>query len=99
MLQVVAALRADAPAQAFNVGDPTGEIAMLDLARRCAAATGLDPAEAVTAGAGSGGALARAVPDVDRVLAHARPALPPFTALDDGLVALAAWVGWLTDRA
>jgi UDP-glucuronate decarboxylase len=99
LLQVVAALRSDAPAQAFNVGDPTGEISMLELARRCAAAAGLAPVEAVRPGTGSGGALARAVPDVTRVRAHARPALPPFTPLDEGLAALAAWVGWLADRA
>jgi UDP-glucuronate decarboxylase len=99
LLQVIAALRPAAPVQAFNVGDPGGEISMLELARRCAAAAGLDPDAAVHPGDGSGGALARAVPDVARVLAHARPALPPFTPLDEGLAALAAWVGWLADRA
>jgi nucleoside-diphosphate-sugar epimerase len=98
LLQVIACLRPGAAAQAFNIGNPSAEITMLDLARSCAAAAGIDP-QAVSAGAASGGALARAVPDVARVLRHARPALPEPTPLEDGLATLRAWVSWLRDDA
>jgi nucleoside-diphosphate-sugar epimerase len=99
LLQVIACLRPGAPTQAFNIGDPTSEIGMLDLARRCAVAAGID-AGAVTAGpAGPGGAIARAVPQVDRVLRHASPALPAFTPLDEGLPTLRDWIGWLRHHA
>jgi dTDP-glucose 4,6-dehydratase/UDP-glucuronate decarboxylase len=93
LLQVIACLRPGAPAQAFNIGNPAGEVTMLELARRCAAVAGADP-DAVRAGTAGGGALARAVPDVDRVLRHAGPGLPAPTTLDDGLATLRAWVGW-----
>ncbi len=100
LLQVIACLppAPGATAQAFNIGNPSAEITMLDLARACAAAAGIEP-QAVRAGASSGGALARAVPDVDRVRRHARPALPSPTPLEDGLAALRAWVSWLRDDA
>lgn len=92
LLQVAACLMPGAGA--CNVGDPTGEIDVLELARRSAAAAGADP-EAVTAAATApASGLARAVPDVGRALAHARVALPEFAALDDGLAALCAWLRW-----
>jgi UDP-glucuronate decarboxylase len=98
LLQVIACLRPSAATQAFNIGNPSAEITMLDLARSCAAAVGVDP-RTVRAGGALGGALARAVPDVDRVLRHARPALPSPTPLDDGLAMLRTWVRWLRDDA
>ena len=99
LLQVVACLAPGNGAAACNVGDPSGEIDMLALARRSAVAAGADPDAVSVAPAASSAGLARAVPDVGRVLARARPPLPPFTALDDGLAALCAWVTWSARHA
>ena len=90
LLQIVAALAPppEARARAFNVGDPTQELTMLDLARRVSDAVTVGPPPPA-------GVPVRAQPDVRAIQRHATPALPPFTPLDDGLATLDAWLGWL----
>ncbi|HMJ33091.1 MAG TPA: NAD(P)-dependent oxidoreductase [Baekduia sp.] len=94
LLQVVACLSPATETRAYNIGDPTKELTMGELARRCAAVAGLD-AEAVGMAAEPANAgLARAVPDVSAVMALTARAPAPFTPLDDGLRALRSWVQW-----
>lgn len=92
--QVVAALGNTAPCVAFNIGNPTAEITMLDLARRCAAACGR-PETAVTYNpdARAEGML-RCVPDVTAIQRLSGGAAP-FTPLAAGLDTLAQWCDFL----
>jgi UDP-glucuronate decarboxylase len=93
LLQVIDCLAPAAAPRAFNIGDPTEELTMLELARASAACAGL-PESAVGFDPNvQGGGLARCVPDVRRVTAltgseHA------FTPLVHGLPVLRDWVEW-----
>jgi len=92
--QIVASLGNPAARSAFNVGNPSEEISMLNLARACAAACQL-PADAVhydrearTEG------LSRCSPNVDAVFRHG--GMPPaFTPLASGLPTLIEWYEFL----
>ena len=88
--QIAATLGNPAPAAAFNVGNPSEEISILDLARACAAACELPPdavhydREARSVG------LSRCAPNVDAALRQSgMPAA--FTPLDSGLRTLIEW--------
>jgi dTDP-glucose 4,6-dehydratase/UDP-glucuronate decarboxylase len=97
MRQIAATLGHTAKAAAFNIGNGTEEISVLDLARQCAAACGL-PAEAVTfnpAAASTG--LQRCVPDVAAIRAQTSSSRP-FTSLSDGLATLVEWRDFLAKR-
>jgi len=101
MLQIAACLAPDPrrPVRAYNIGDPTGETSMADLARRCAAAAGLDD-DAVELGGAQDGAPARAVPDVRAVLQLAGGGwMPAFSAPDAALAELIDWLQWTAVRA
>ena len=95
LLQLISCLPGPAQgSRAFNLGDPSVELTMLDLARRCAATAGL-PASAVSCDpAARTGGLRRCVPDVNAVVRRARPPLPAMLPLDAGLTVLREWVNW-----
>ncbi len=95
LLQLTACLdRTGVAAGPVNIGNPSSELSILELARRCAEQAGL-PADRVTAApSGTGGGIVRSVPDIERVRARAHGSLPPLVGLSDGLALLREWVGW-----
>jgi nucleoside-diphosphate-sugar epimerase len=83
---------------AFNIGNSTEEISILDLARKCAAVCGLpDTAVSYDPLAGAPG-LQRCVPEVGAVLKLA-PGPARFTPLADGLPTLVDWLNFLKSDA
>jgi nucleoside-diphosphate-sugar epimerase len=93
MIQLAATLGHSAKTAAFNIGNATEEISMLELARRCAAAAGSPEKVAFDPQARAGG-LQRCAPDVSAVLALLAPP-PAFTPLDVGLATLVEWNDFL----
>ncbi len=92
--QIVAALGHTAPCAAFNIGNPTEEITILELARRCAATCGVpDTAVTYNPDARAEGML-RCLPDVTAIQRISGEAAP-FTPLADGLGTLAEWCDFL----
>ncbi len=97
MRQITATLGDTAKTSAFNIGNGTEEISMLDLARRCAVACGL-PLEAVVCNpAAPNSGLLRCMPEVSAILART-PSPHSFTSLDDGLATLVEWHDFLSQR-
>ncbi|HMO64843.1 MAG TPA: hypothetical protein PKE47_06425, partial [Verrucomicrobiota bacterium] len=82
---------------AWNIGNPTQEVTMLGLARRCAAAAGLPPDAVRWNPAARAGGMLRSVPDVRRVQALAGEVA--FTPLDRGLGVTLDWLRFLTRHA
>ena len=97
LLQLIACLDpAGAGTGPVNIGSPDDELSMAELARRCAEVAGA-PGDAVhlgRAGSGRGQGLARCAPDISRVRARARVALPAPTPLEEGLSLLREWIDW-----
>jgi UDP-glucuronate decarboxylase len=86
-----------APVQAFNIGNSTEEISILELARLCAVASGL-PANAVQFDAGARATgLARCAPDT-RAVQNLTCKPWSFTPLTSGLRELCAWVDYLAGQ-
>jgi UDP-glucuronate decarboxylase len=95
LIQLVSTLGHPAPAAAFNIGNPTEEISMLDLARRCAVAAGVPPENVNFDPHVRAAGLQRCAPDVSAVqqlLDTARS----FTPLDTGLATLFEWHRFLS---
>jgi dTDP-glucose 4,6-dehydratase/UDP-glucuronate decarboxylase len=95
MLQIAATLGHPAKTAAFNIGNGTGEIAMLDLARHCAVASGIPAEDVVFDPQARAGGMQRSAPDVSSVRSLFTPP-PAFTSLDDGLATLMEWYDFLT---
>jgi nucleoside-diphosphate-sugar epimerase len=95
LLQMAACLD---PARAglgpVNIGNPSDELSIVELARRCAKEAGLGADRVHVSTTGPGQGLARCAPNVDRVGARACSALPPMTPLSEGLAVLREWVAW-----
>jgi dTDP-glucose 4,6-dehydratase/UDP-glucuronate decarboxylase len=95
LTQVAATLGHSAKTAAFNIGNGTEEISMLDLARRCATISGIPP-EAVTFDPlVRAGGLQRCAPDVSAILSRMTPPLS-FTPLNVGLATLVEWHDFLS---
>lgn len=95
IMQVVATLGHSAKTAAFNIGNGTEEISMLDLARCCATISGIPP-EAVTFDPlVRAGGLQRCAPDVSAILSRMTPPLS-FTPLNVGLAILVEWHDFLS---
>lgn len=94
LIQVLATLDVPTPAAAFNIGNPSEELSVLDLARRCAAAADLpDGAVAWDPNANAPG-LQRCLPDVTAIQAR-RPGAPAYTPLHTGLPGLLEWLDFI----
>jgi UDP-glucuronate decarboxylase len=77
-----------------NIGNPSDEVSVIDLARRCAEQAGLPLAHVHAAPPGTRAGIVRSAPDIERVQARAATPLPPLTPLSEGLSLLADWVAW-----
>ena len=77
-----------------NIGNPQGELSILDLARRCAEQAGVGADSVQVGSLAPGMGLTRCVPSIDRLRARAGAAFARMTSLTDGLVALSEWVRW-----
>jgi dTDP-glucose 4,6-dehydratase/UDP-glucuronate decarboxylase len=95
MIQLAATLGHPAKMAAFNIGNPTEEISMLDLAHRCAVASKISPKKVIFDPHVRAGGLQRCAPDVSAVLALLTPPPPPLTPLDTGLTTLVEWHDFL----
>ena len=94
IVQLGATLGRAEKAAAYNIGNSSEEISMLDLARRCAAAAGISPAQVTFDPNARAGGLQRCAPDVSSVCSLL--AMPPsFTPLDVGLATLVEWYDFL----
>jgi UDP-glucuronate decarboxylase len=92
--QIAATLSQTEAVRAFNIGQGAEETSILELARLCAAASGL-PATAVQFNpAASAPGLARCAPDT-RAVQSLISERCPFTPLPTGLRALHEWAGFL----
>lgn len=94
--QMVATLGHSAPVQALNIGQNLEEISILQLASRCATASGLAPGRVEFDPGAKAAGLQRCLPDtraVERLMGEAQR----FTPLPAGLLALHEWVGFLEE--
>jgi nucleoside-diphosphate-sugar epimerase len=92
--QIAATLGRTVPVEAFNVGNGSEEISILELSRQCAAACGL-PATAVQFDAKAQAAgLQRCMPDT-RAVSKIAPVTHPLTPLSTGLPVLRDWANFL----
>jgi dTDP-glucose 4,6-dehydratase/UDP-glucuronate decarboxylase len=95
MIQLASTLGHPAKTAAFNIGNATEEISMLDLARRCASAAGIPPEQVAFHPHAHAGGLQRCAPDVSAVCSLLAPP-PVFTPLDTGLATLVEWHDFLS---
>lgn len=91
--QIAVVLGHTAKSAAFNIGNGSEEISMLELARRCAESTGLAPERVAYNPDARPGGLQRCAPDTTAVRARQAPA---FTSLTTGLATLVEWHDFLT---
>jgi nucleoside-diphosphate-sugar epimerase len=95
LLQLAACLDPTAPAgRPINIGNPSDERSILELATLCAREAGLESESVQVDRSARAAGLARCAPDIERLRAHARVPFPPLTSLADGLALLRDWVQW-----
>jgi nucleoside-diphosphate-sugar epimerase len=95
MIQLVATLGYPAKTAAFNIGNGSEELSMLELASRCAAASDVPPEKVFFDPHARAGGLQRCAPDVAAVLALLN-APPVFIPLNSGLATLVEWHDFVT---
>lgn len=95
--QVLATLGSPVPVSAFNIGNPTEELSMLELARRCAVTAGLAAGAVEWDPNAQAPGLQRCLPDVTAIQSH-RPDAPAYTPLETGLPALLEWLDHIKPR-
>jgi nucleoside-diphosphate-sugar epimerase len=93
--QLTATLGQAAPVRAFNIGHSEEEVSILELARMCAAASGLAATAVQLDPAAVAPGLRRCAPDPRGVQNLIDESLP-FTPLASGLRALHEWLEFLT---
>lgn len=99
MRQITAALdfsSAAMAARAFNIGNPSEEISMIQLARRCAAATGADTDIVQYNPSARAPGLQRCQPDVRAVTALTKASVLNTIPLDEGIKTLVEWNDFLS---
>jgi len=95
LVQLAACLApARASAGPVNIGDPSEELSIIELARKCAEEAGMPLDSVHSSPPGTSRGLLRCAPDIERVQSRAYPPLPPMTPLSEGLALLREWVCW-----
>jgi dTDP-glucose 4,6-dehydratase/UDP-glucuronate decarboxylase len=94
MMQITATLGNSDKVTAFNIGNGTEEISMLDLAHRCANVSGILPETVTFDPLARADGLHRCAPDVSAILS-CMTKQPCFTSLNTGLATLVEWQDFL----